>query len=34
VPVQHRILVPEHEQLGSFRPVAAERQDSQAEYPV
>ena len=26
VPTQHRVLVPEHEQLGIFCPVAAERQ--------
>jgi hypothetical protein len=34
VPAQHRVLVPEHEQLGVLRPVAAEHQDSQAEYPA
>ena len=34
VPAQHRVLVPEHEQLSSLRPVAAEHQDSQAEYPA
>ena len=34
VPAQHRVLVPEHEQLGIFRPVAAEHQDGQAEYPA
>jgi len=28
---QHRVLVPEHEQLGILRPVAAEYQDGQAE---
>jgi hypothetical protein len=26
--------VPEHEQLGILRPVAAEHQDGQAEYPA
>ena len=34
VPAQYRVLVPEHEQLGIFRPVAAEHQDGQAEYPA
>jgi hypothetical protein len=34
VSAQHRVLVPEHEQLGIFRPVAEKRQDSQAEYPA
>ena len=34
MPAQHRVLVPEHEQLGIFRPVAAERQDGQAKYPA
>jgi hypothetical protein len=34
MPAQHRILVPEHEQLGIFRPVTAEHQDGQAEYPA
>jgi hypothetical protein len=31
VPAQHRVLVPEHEQLGILRPVTAERHDGQAE---
>ena len=31
VSAQHRILVPEHEQLGILRPVTTERQDGQAE---
>jgi hypothetical protein len=34
VPAQHRVLVPEHEQLGILRPVAAEHKDGQAEYPA
>jgi hypothetical protein len=34
VPAQHRVLVPEHEQLGILRPVTAEHQDGQAEYPA
>ena len=34
VPSQYRVLVPEHEQFGIFRPVAAEHQDGQAEYPA
>jgi hypothetical protein len=34
VPAQHRVLVPEHEQPGILRPVTAERQDGQAEYPA
>ena len=34
VPAQHRVLVPEHEQPGILRPVAAAHQDSQAEYPA
>ena len=34
VPAQQRVLVPEHEQLGIFRPVAAECQDGLAEYPA
>jgi len=34
VPAQNRALVPEHEQLGILRPVAAEYQDGQAEYPA
>jgi hypothetical protein len=31
VPAQHRVLVPEYQQLGILRPVAAEHQDGQAE---
>ena len=31
VPAQHRVLVPEHQQLGVLRPVPADYQDSQAE---
>ena len=34
VAAQHRVLVPEHQQLSSLRPVAAEHQDSHAEYPA
>jgi len=34
VPAQHRVLVPEHEQLGILGPVTAEYQDGQAEYPA
>jgi hypothetical protein len=34
VPAQHRVLVPEHQQLRILRPVAAEDQDGQAEYPA
>jgi hypothetical protein len=34
VQAQHHILVPEHEQLGIFRPVTAGHQDGQAEYPA
>jgi predicted polyphosphate/ATP-dependent NAD kinase len=34
VPAQHRVLVPEHQQLSILRQVPAERQDSQAEYPA
>jgi len=34
VPAQHRVLLPEHEQLGILRPVAAECQDGQAEDPA
>ena len=34
VPAQHCVLMPEHEQLGILRPVAAEHQDGQAEYPA
>ena len=32
VTAQHRVLVPEHQQLSFPRPVPAEHQDSQAEY--
>jgi hypothetical protein len=32
VAAEHRVLVPEHQQLSSLRPVAAEHQDSYAEY--
>jgi hypothetical protein len=31
VPAQHRVLVPEHQQLSALRPVAADHQDSQAD---
>ena len=31
VPAQHRVLVPEHQQLGVLLPVTADHQDSQAE---
>ena len=31
---QHRVLVPQHQQLSSLRPVAAEHQDSYTEYPA
>src|ERR1035438_5345119 len=31
VPAQHRVLVPEHQQLGVLRPVPAGYQDGQAE---
>jgi hypothetical protein len=31
---QYRVLVPEHKQLGIFRPVAAEHQNGKAEYPA
>src|ERR1019366_6057792 len=31
---QHRVLVPEYQQLSIFRPVAAEHQDGQAEQPA
>jgi hypothetical protein len=34
MPPQYRVLVPEHEQLGILRPVAAKHHDSQAEYPA
>jgi hypothetical protein len=32
--VQHRVLVPEGEQLSILRQIAAECQDGQAEYPA
>ncbi len=31
---EHRVLVPEHQQFSSLRPVAAEHQGSHAEYPA
>jgi hypothetical protein len=31
VPAQHRVLVPENQQLRVLRPVTADHQDSQAE---
>ena len=34
VPPQYRILMPEHQQFGILRQVAAEHQDGQAEYPA
>jgi hypothetical protein len=34
VPAQHRVLVPEHQQLGILGRVAAEHQDGQAEHPA
>jgi hypothetical protein len=34
VAAQHRVLVPEHQQFSSHRLVAAEHQDSYAEYPA
>ena len=34
IPAQHRVLVPEYEQLGVFRPVSAEHQDGQAKHPA
>jgi hypothetical protein len=34
VPAQHRVLVPEHQQLRILRQVPAEHQDGQAEYPA
>jgi hypothetical protein len=34
VAAQHRVLVPEHEQLSILRPVATAQQDGQAEYPA
>ena len=34
VPAQHRVLVPEHQQLGVLRLVPAEHQDSQAKSPA
>ena len=33
-PVQHRVLVAEHEQLGIFCQVAAGYQESEAQYPA
>jgi hypothetical protein len=34
VAAQHRVLVPEHQQLSLLGPVPAEHHDSQAEYPA
>jgi len=34
VAAQHRVLVPEYQQLSILRHVPAERQDSEAEYPA
>ena len=34
IPAQHRVLMPEHEQLDILRPVTAEPQDGQAEHPA
>jgi hypothetical protein len=34
VPPQYRVLVPEHKQLGILRPVTAQHQDGQADYPA
>ena len=34
VAAQHRVLMPEHQQLSGFRSVAAERQDSHTEEPA
>jgi hypothetical protein len=34
VAAQHRVLVPEYQQLSIFRQVPAESQDGQAEYPA
>ena len=34
VSAQHRVLVPEHQQLSTLRPVAAEHRDGQAECPA
>jgi hypothetical protein len=34
VPPQYRVLMPEHQQLSILRPVTAEHQDGQAEYPA
>ena len=34
VAAQHRVLVPEHEQLSILRQVPAEHEDSEAEYPA
>jgi hypothetical protein len=31
---QHRVLVAEHQQLSIPRPVAAQHQDGQAQYPA
>jgi hypothetical protein len=34
VAAQHRVFVPEHQQLSLLRPLPAEHQDSEAEYPA
>jgi hypothetical protein len=34
VAAQHRVLVPEHQQLSILRQVLAEYQDGDAEYPA
>ena len=34
VAAQHRVLVPEYQQLSILRPIPAEHQDRQAEYPA
>ncbi|HUY52751.1 MAG TPA: hypothetical protein VMV92_44800 [Streptosporangiaceae bacterium] len=34
LPAQHRVLVPEHQQLRILRPVATAQQDDQAAYPA
>jgi hypothetical protein len=34
VPAQHRVLVPEHQQLSILRQVTAEHQEGQPEYPA
>jgi hypothetical protein len=34
VPPQESVLMPEYQQLGILRQVAAEHQDGQAEYPA